>query len=278
MLLATYQPENWRECKREKYKMLEKEIGYSPIFCISAENIEELIIQSYLAAPNCPEYIILFESTEYDTLDIVLYNKYLINEKCPEILRAAINNNSDKKYQEYMVSSITNIKREITLQDFFSIENINAFNNLEKGASYNKEIQTLLVTMANREFAEINIKTDEDSSEEDIQFARKLLMKETFQKWLLPFVAIENPQKIIAGKLDSATIWSDVTHELGYFYNKMKPEDYITYVNFDRMYAKIRSLLLPLDDMLVKKKYFPNDKCWCGSGLKYKICHGKYFS
>ena len=59
--------------------------------------------------------------------------------------------------------------------------------------------------------------------------------------------------------------------------NQMMPEDYITYNNFDRMYNKIDSLLIPIGDMFDNKKLFPNDRCWCGSGKKYKKCHGKYF-
>ena len=49
--------------------------------------------------------------------------------------------------------------------------------------------------------------------------------------------------------------------------------------HYDRLFNKIKSLIIT-DDKLLKnmaesRKIYPNDPCPCGSGKKYKKCHGR---
>ena len=105
MILATYQPIQKRpfdEIQSNKSDIL----GYNPIWCVSAETLEEFICQSYFCAPNCGEELIFFETENYDTVDkCAWYNaiKENINNLDPSWI------NSDCKFKEYVVEKIENV-------------------------------------------------------------------------------------------------------------------------------------------------------------------------
>ena len=61
MILATYQPIKPNPNYQSKMTDLETVFGYHPIWCVSAETMEEFLWQSYFCAPNYGEELIIFE-------------------------------------------------------------------------------------------------------------------------------------------------------------------------------------------------------------------------
>lgn len=106
MLLATYQPLEQHVGYDNQQSEIVKMLGYKPIWCISAETIEEFLCQSYFCAPNYGEELIVFESEEYDTVDkCKWYNALKNGEKKLDVDWV----NLDCKFKEYMVQRIDNI-------------------------------------------------------------------------------------------------------------------------------------------------------------------------
>lgn len=275
MLLATYQPLVEDKSKREKHSSAEfvEELGYYPYFCFPAETIQDAVLYSVLSAPNCPERIIFFTADEYDTIDIVNWNLYIAT-KDKKYLKDLINTDSSKKYKEYLVQEIKNIVCEVDIKN--CIEGKIGF--LNEDGEIEESVQSfydMLAGLCMDYKSRVELITDDEESK---KFAEKRINKEVFQIYMLPFISVE-----FAGEGDLTTqvdatkyhrLLPKISEMLTRFYNEEENMQYKTKEYYDKICEIINTCIVDVRwDM---EHIGRNDPCYCGSGKKYKWCHGKY--
>ena len=292
MILATYQPINDDKSKQE-WNELEQFLGYRPIFCFSANSAQEMIINSILAAPNCPEKLIIFETNEFVELDIVQYNKkiaieYQSNKDNRIADTITIDNcftSKSSDYKEFVVEKITNIIEEINLLDaFFMVGE-------SRDGEYATEINNIVDSTTNtaREFLKYSCKVDVEEIDDitKLSMFKKKIIKEGFQLYILPLVcqSIFGQNLLDMIQFDTNTyFYTTLQNDLSKFYNPEENIKYKTYAFYDSLVLRLkkcasRTLSQNAFESAKQKmrKVSLNAPCPCGSGKKYKRCCGKQY-
>lgn len=278
MILATYQPLNEDKGKRLKIVELEEKLGYYPYFCFSAENIYDVCLYSVLSAPNCPEKIIIFETDDFDTIDIIKWNQYMVT-KNDDLLDDIINTDIDKKYKEFVVRKIDNVLNEISIDEVF--DNNISFEGADKELKqFYQDIFTLSLHNAREQIDNIQILKDDKTTDDDINFALKRNKKNVFEIYLLPILysfMMKGYDVCVFDYNKFHSLIGRITKMLTNIYNcKSDLLEYKTYEYYDSLCEMILSLIMDIRWIEKSQNIYPNDLCFCGSGKKYKKCHGKF--
>ena len=266
MILATYQPINSNtEISENKFSDLRNYLGYNPIFCFSIESVKDALIKSILAAPNCPEKLIIFETDSYEEIDIIQWNK-LIHSKGMDIEDCF----TDKGiiYKEFIVKEIENIIGEFYIEDLIFYDDCG----LKFGDDFAKQLFSILQQNA-RCFANSVKYSDNKKS---IEFMKKKTYKRAFQYYLFPMIINAYLKEPVLYKFnfDKYSLLK-IDKKLSEFYNGFNGTKNMTYEFYDRLYSSIGACFDNLCDKKFQnndKKIYPNDPCPCGSGKKYKKC------
>ena len=284
MILATYQPLEERDKKENNYKELEQMLGYRPIFCFSAETLQDVLIGSALAYPNCPERLIIFETDEYQEINMTLWNKRKteIEQGFPTTVELKDIFNPEGKCKEYIVKDIPkeDICADIDLLqtktipfEYHQRADASTRDFLDEFVKTRRE-EIKMMLMHNSVFIPDSITWDKMNDE------HKILFKEIWQLELLPFLymcvfKIRDFQEIVVVDMEKYEPWlmrkeafCKPDLNLQFKNEKFGDELYNGLMRVFGMTVKKRMFL----DQVKEKNIYPNDPCPCGSGLKYKKC------
>lgn len=282
MILATYQPIIDDIAKRktsQQFSLLQEALGYYPIFCFPATNVEQAIIHSILAAPNCPERLILFESEEYDCLDIIKWNLCLASNS-DTIPADLINPAVPDKYKEFCVKNVSNIIVDVPIEQ--AVQGKILLNFQEDSDSGNADVvrnfykQMSGLSQQQLKSIQITVSDENGSIVKDNEFGKMRLYKMVFETYLLPLF-----YQLALGEFPFVNVnpktWNQmflrISSMLSNFYNIDAPVVNKTYAYYDCLYEILHCCVC---DSRWPQNIGRNDACPCGSGKKYKKCHGLY--
>lgn len=275
MILATYQCLDYLSYKNNRYKKLKNILEISEdtnlYWCISANNIYQIIINSYTIEANQPNLFILFETNNFYKIDGIKWNHY-VETQDESLLTKDLLNIEHEDTIEYIVTNIPNNKFEINTtpnEMLDALENING--------KYTKSIQKYqgliiqgLENYPTRE--EIDNITLQASYEVDTSL---LILAKYFIAFkftlLVPFYLIgmdylgHTIKEMPEMKIIQFTEAPGIIINHNQMYKNYENED-ILYKNYKDFYNYIYKKIF------IQKKIYPNDLCPCNSGLKYKKC------
>lgn len=300
MKLATFQPSadnpDIKKHESDEYKKLEEKLGFRPIFCISAENYDDLVTQAWLAAPWCPQEIVFFETDDYHTYNIAKAMLFTGREEALIDEEAG----TDERCLEYIIKEIPESAVRFNLLETIRYFASSSYtNNPGNSDEFGKSIMR---TYGNNllEYLDNTVKADSYyETHQIIDYYEPnhhtqpmlMIMKQlylgfglyfNYQEWktmlddsencaidigyvLIPFLIIDAYQNRIASEYNieqdggntERTIDSHIR-----LYDDLKKS-----LQVNRLHWKLTCDL---------KHIGRNDKCFCGSGKKFKKCCGPY--
>lgn len=287
MILATYQPATPDKTLPTKTPELDDFLGYHPIWCFAANNFKEFMVNSVLAAPNAPEILYVFETSEYRSIDIVKWNTFGYHIKKSEScdLKECFSPR-DEKYCEYIIRDIPNdgILLQINLHDAI-------YRTKYRGDTcFDDDMRELIEKLANLaadrayECAESTYKNTQITTNGDLnrakQWSKTRAEKQAFELYLAGFV--------VAPRLPGSSIFDMTAFRANLYYQKLAAlsgllvdnyngQELPTYDRQDEILSLLGSCYRPIAPW-GDRKIGRNEKCPCGSGKKYKnCCIGKYY-
>lgn len=285
MKLATFQPiercENHKNT--EHYNAIEEQLGFYPIFCISAENYNDLRIQSILAAPWCPQVIYFFETNDYHVLNIAEYN---INRTV--LLDDAAGD--DYRCLEYIVEKIP--ETAVCYDIYDTMEHLCHFG--IDGSSEAKLVRSLSINSMKRirdsiacdSYYETHTAPERFYSPDEHHQSYLQLLKICYldfglyfdyNKWIgNPLSHVEDIRQVCFISM----IYSDALGRMlvAEYNDKQCTPGMTACQSHVLLYDKISKYILANSSFVLIncKKLSPNDRCACGSGKKFKKCCKPY--
>lgn len=276
-----------------------KKLGFSPLWAFPVEDLAGFATHSICTAPNFADIFYLIETDDYVRVNKVKHYQMIAEgkykEKREEIdLSPVIDDEADNDHSEFLLNPDTIGIANIKCMCFIGNAKENAYDQLKFIAPpiiaddrVMWEIARVIEHFAKKipefDFEEMEHRLLQSgySAEYAKVEGKQRILKYIFELVVLPYVyeiyvrrntnltgyklgaLAYNAYKILTAENDFA-LWS---------YGDCRLEDY------DRLFNKIKSLIIT-DDKLLKnmaesRKIYPNDPCPCGSGKKYKKCHGR---
>jgi len=268
MILATFQPIDFENNTYEEHpatQKLKSELGIplerKVFWCFPANNVIQACVRACNVNANYPEQLMIFKTDKYYAIDGVKQDLTTIIDNCDEI---DIQNVDYKEYAEYLVTEIP-VKR-------FSIPISSVKASAKKALETNEAlIRACTVVESLKYVPMLPITTDDPSHNNNHQL---LLIKN-----YINFILHAFPE-----------VYECAMDYLGIEYKKIQrkviPQDDIS-----RIIASKSAVISAVDLSDLKRKFdmisrvaydsffayegvYPNDKCPCGSGKKYKKCCG----
>lgn len=275
MLLASYQPlvedAGLREMSRA-FDALEKELGFTPYFCFPAEKLEDMLVHSFFVTPSCPEKIIIFETENYQTLDIVRWNQILkLDMDGMDYDVKAVLNCAKAPFCEYLVPAFENVRFEIGIQEALRTQLTIDYENEDVRA-----IATGKLAMAQGKAIDLIEKARwENVSGYELDIRKMRMAKNAFEICVLPLLyvfMVTGRWEDIGISLNPKWIFGNVEPQrmLARIYNPDEAMEFKTYAYFQKAFS---SFQLNMD--MGYSRPSKNGPCPCGSGKKYKRCCGK---
>lgn len=271
MLLGTFQP--YKIKLESKYiDILKNYLGFSPIFCFSCETEEEAIINSLMTTGSYPEIFYVIDTDDFIKIDAVKWHYLLCKHREDEDFKYEeindcfkITSNSPICYLINLETLKKNIKTKFELLNLFcDIDFIN-----EKLSDGILSIQEK-IELSQGLFEKFNFLCDTKSKEEALKILKNDFTIFSMSKNLSNLYEVNykfNDTKYTFLCLDyqrclfTANIY-DIKYKTNEYFNEIL-QKYKNCFN-DTIYYD--------DDV----KIYPNDKCPCCSGLKYKKCCGRF--
>ena len=302
MLFGTYQrifdtekgiPENLINPKR-KYN---KKLGFSPLWAFPIDDLQSMTAHSICASPNFADIFYLIETDDFIRIDKVKHEKkVLLNEYSGD--------QEDWDFTEVITDHLDNDHSEIILNpDVIKNENIRFFSPVIDAKKNAMEQVQFIVPQASKEQKEWlsgmvslwgeRVPTLDTAHVESFllengytkEYAkiegRQRCNKFTFEMTMYPLIyrAYVKREPINGYCMGALCYNARGIMEAGSEYCRWgnegcRPEDY------ERIFNKIKKLVLEDEEILKcaaeQKKIYPNEPCPCGSGKKYKRCHGRF--
>ena len=282
-------------------------LGYNPYWAVGGKTIKDIILGSIFCAPNNPYVAHIFQTDEYLKVNKVKQELHAYEHIKGNFLDFVDENISDD-CAEYLVKDMNKGKHRI-MYDLFKILE---YNRPDFSVKDGVVVDSGIFTGLPKEFLEDwsgevkkccdfvfgNCHFDRSGAAEiglsgegaDIFFSAKLA-KIVFEVVILPvilelFCRIDNTE-IVDDKqrFDISAIW---TERLRYTFRQMYSlyETFVVLcekgildeITYSHIMQQGRELIIDNDDVLFalyEKKMYPNDPCPCGSGKKFKKCHGQ---
>lgn len=275
MLLASYQPlveDPKQGMKSPALEALSKRLGFLPYFCFPAEKLEDMLVHSFFVTPSWPEKLIIFETDNYQTLDIVRWNQILkLDLEGKAYSMDGVLDSAKAPFCEYLVPAFENLRFEIGVHEaLYTQLTIDYENENTRAIAAGK-----LAIAQGKAIGLIEKAHWGNTSGYELDILKKRMFKNAFEICVLPLLYIF----MISGRwedmgisLNPEWIFGNVGPQrmLARIYNPEKPMEFKTYAYFEKAFNTYK-----LNMQLPSNKPSKNGKCPCGSGKKYKRCCGK---
>lgn len=276
MILATYQCLDYLSRKNKKYSKLKELLGVSQdtnlYWCIAANNVYQVVINSYTIEANQPALFVMFETNNFYKIDAIKWN-YYVETQDESLLTKDLFNIEHEDAIEYIVTNIPDKRFEVnTIQ----CELINLLKN--EDSKYSKSIlkyqdaflQAFKKYPTHKEIENMTILAPEGSMNKSILTLMKyFIMFKSFLLIPLYFAGLDylgyTIPNICKFKINSIFETCNILRQHFCIYTNCNDIDvlYKKYKDFyDLVYNKI----------FLVEKIPPNAPCPCNSGLKYKKC------
>ena len=300
MLFMTYQPDSESSMKvLPKYDELKSLLGIPAdkqiYWCFPANNVFQALLNSFSSEPYCPKKLCLFNTEEYYMIDKIKWKRLIEEDETDHVTKDVLNIEfSDMS--EYIVTSIPKNAKSLYLTDIVDKETFDEFIKKEQSlpvgrlAHYDSLLKRVLTPAASfRAIADHYLLTIGKSADfkafvqEDSQNDIAVFFKRAFET--TAFTYIYDIMRF-SMSLNFAHVFNH--HVLSYdtlleYYDRYETEysTAITYLSNEDAYNNLSAIYKDLyfDVFCVtpfsNDEVEPNEPCPCGSGKKYKQCHGK---
>lgn len=276
MILATYQCLDYLFWKNKRYSKLKELLGVSQdtnlYWCIAANNVYQVVVNSYTIEANQPALFVMFETNNFYKIDAIKWN-YYVETQDENLLTKDLFNIEHEDAIEYIVTNIPGKRFEVNTTPY---ELINLLKN--EDSKYSKSIlkyqdiflQVLKKYPTHKEIENMSILAPEGNLDKNILTLMKyFVMFKSF--FLIPLYFAGSDYlghtipDICKFKINSIFETCNILRQHFYIYTNCNDIDvlYKKYKDFyDLVYNKI----------FLVEKIPPNAPCPCNSGLKYKKC------
>ena len=231
-----------------------------------------MLLNRFFVTPSCPEKIIIFETDNYQTLDIVRWNQILKldMEGKPYDVSEVLDCVEDP-FCEYLVPAFDNVRFEIGIQEALRTQLTIDYENEDVRA-----IAIGKLAMAQGKAIGLFEKArwgNPTGHALDIQKMR--MEKNAFEIYVLPLLyvfMVSGRWEDIGISLNSKWIFGNVEPQrmLARIYNPEESMEFKTYAYFEKAFSSFQ-----LNMHVGHSRPAKNGPCPCGSGKKYKRCCGK---
>lgn len=269
-----------------------KEVGFAPIWAFPITDLKSAVVHALFTAPNLPEVLYIFDTEDYVRVDKVKHYQYISGNENVKI-SDWLGTDVDDMHSEMLIDPIV---AEGSIDIMLSVEMLQNFltgddlaiicpcfddipNYVQKGIRdeiLSKPIFQFDYDKVDLEEFRINLGNKEVYKE----YTRLQTMFKLFCLTIYPF-AVDiclndgaSTLKILSGHHNYNKLMEIQNEFSSWSRTDCKKEEY------DRLFYKAMDYVIDNDDVLeciVKHRIpYPNDKCPCGSGLKFKKCHGRF--
>lgn len=275
MLLASYQPlveDIGRRAKSGAFAALVETLGFVPYFCFPAERLEDMLVHSFFAAPNCPERIVIFETENFQKLDVVQWNRILRLEDIGEPFDVSLALlEAEAPFCEYLVPAFENVRVDLPLHEaLYTSFRIDYADELTRNAAVGWFAMAQGRAVQMYEAADLQADTTEGL---EVLMGRAL--KNSFEVFVLPVLYIfmvSGRWEDLGTMLNPDWIFKNKApmEMLTRIYNPRESMGFKTYGYFEKAFRSFQANMLDGE-----KKPSRNGRCPCGSGKKFKRCCGR---
>ena len=307
MLFATYQkiydfgkksPKNL--LNPERY--YNKKLGFSPLWAFPVDDISSFAAHSLCTAPNFADIFYLIETDKYVRINKVMHYQMISRGEYKGCERedidysGVIDERADNDHSEFLLDP-DHIRFE-DLKCICPVADVreDAYQQLHFIAppmiTDDKALHDIAYVM--RYFAkDIPVTNFEDMKSGLIEMGyteqyaeiegRQRIMKFAFEMLMFPYIyqCYVSPIRKMSSKYlgmishNSRKLLTAVNDFARWSEGPCEKEGY------DRIFNEIKNLVITDDAILEcaieNRKIYPNEPCPCGSGKKFKVCHGRYY-
>lgn len=303
MKLATFQPlvgnkerNNYKTYDNDLKNKLQEKLGFEPIFCISAENYDDLATQAWLISSWCPQELVFFETDDYHTFNIAR----VLVEGVDDGLYIDEEAGTDERCLEYVVREIP--KSQVGFNMVGAIRSMASELYVEKPRNLKQTGATLTSAYGKRVLEYLNILVEKNDyykthkvvdyyeagrHEQPLLRVLKQLylgygLYRNYHEWLTLLDKGKKCTMDIGCMIKPLDIMS--RYQLRIALECYRKEDggdlNRTVESHIRLYEDLKKALqanqLKYTMACQSGKIGRNDPCFCGSGLKFKKCCGPY--
>lgn len=281
MILATYQCLDYLTWKNKRYSKLKEILGVSNdtnlYWCIAANNIYQVIINTYTVEINQPALFVLFETSKFYRLDAIKWNHY-VETQDESLLTDDLLNIEHEDAIEYIVTDIPKRKFEVNTTPG---ELTRLFKNILSNS--NHEYYKSLLRYMKPLYIAFNSYPDMDDFDEleigcinNEQYPKEIML---LQKYFLMFKTMLLPSLYFMGmdylkiNIDKSYTLKTLSIEESCLISIKHASIYKDYKNINELYSRYKDFYeLIYKYIFISTKIYPNELCPCGSGIKYKKC------
>ena len=285
MRLAAYTAKNIKQ-NNGFYNELAEHVGFYPIICFPAETAREIIWRSIISDPEIPEQLIVFDTDDYQKIDMILWNQRVAHVRKHEIdantpIPSIQDCFSDKNdvYQMYLVKEI---KNPVVAIDIKSAMNFIPETEMSEWRSFIGETIKAAQACAAAICKNVRPGIADETPWTEYNHLDHMIIKEGFQGCLLPLlypIALDKPISNSTYFDYAKYLRNETTNKIARFFDPEGDVSQKTYEHYNNILRDIRACLMKTYDMQLSDGFNntntiigPNSKCPCGSGKKYKKC------
>lgn len=277
MILATYQSLDYLTWKNKRYSELKELLRVSQetnlYWCISANNMQEVIINTYTINVNQPALFVLFETENYFKIDAIKWNHY-VETLDDSLLTEDLFYIEHEDAIEYIVTSIPAKRFEVNTTPRELLELVEGQNKYVDSFFEYREpfFRALALYPSHEEIINVSCQANRDVDDRLLTLMKYFLAFKSFLLIPLYYIGMDYLGYPVAYEKAMKILTLNELFMLESAHNNI----YINYGDTDILYKRYKAFYqLVYRKIFMIEKVYPNDPCPCGSGKKYKKCCGR---
>jgi len=274
-------------------------LGYNPYWAVGGKNTKDLILGSFFCAPHNPIVAHIFTANEYTRINKIKHelSDYddasdnsldFTDDTCSDICSEFLVKEMNDAVAFFLPVLLCYKKPDFHITDGFIIGD--SFKKLDKTflEEWNQAVRECCYFVFNNMSYQIN--DDSGIEKESIEYFLLLQnAKIVFEMTILPIIlnclSLKNKSIQPDAEITISTLWAD---EMRYSFRQLV-DLHMVYISacqnkalnnelYESLIEKGYQCIIENTDLLevfTNKRVYPNDLCPCGSGEKYKKCHGR---
>lgn len=281
-----------------------KSLGFAPMWAIPITTFKETLADLLLCAPNCPRFVCIFESNNYVRVDKLKHYRNIMDglyDDVPE--QSAVLPLASDDLPDYLTEYCLDIRKlpdPIFMGSTEAVDSILANDSNANAANAALDVTHSRISPDNEAGILLLLQTYlrrvpqfEMRIPDSAGFGNKQLYEKINAAWfkyrytVLPLMLsifcddVSKPRQMDSIYLESCVhnidnLMKASNDETSWSYSDCSLEKYLV------IHQQVMDLIIDskpvLERLFFKEPIGRNEKCPCGSGIKYKKCHGRYNS
>lgn len=281
-----------------------KSLGFAPMWAIPITTFKETLADLLLCAPNCPRFVCIFESNNYVRVDKLKHYRNIMDglyDDVPE--QSAVLPLASDDLPDYLTEYCLDIRKlpdPIFMGSTEAVDSILANDSNANAANVALDVTHSRISPDNEAGILLLLQTYlrrvpqfEMRIPDSAGFGNKQLYEKINAAWfkyrytVLPLMLsifcddVSKPRQMDSIYLESCVhnidnLMKASNDETSWSYSDCSLEKYLV------IHQQVMDLIIDskpvLERLFFKEPIGRNEKCPCGSGIKYKKCHGRYNS